>query len=94
MIAYVLMMQESRERQSVRMDSAGEMAGTAPGMKSLGNYARKLALTQAKAGLLPLPTPKQVSFVFQASYVSLVHTLSSCNALSHTHALGISRLPH
>lgn len=50
------MLQELQERQSVRMDSAGEMAGAAPGIKSVGNYARKLALTQAKAGLLPLPT--------------------------------------
>jgi hypothetical protein len=79
MIVYVLMTQQSQERQSVRMDSAGEMAGAAPGMKSLGNYARKLALTQAKAGLLPLPTPKQqVSLVFQTLYVSFVRDPSSC----------------
>ena len=73
MTVYILVMQQQRDRPSVRIDSAGEMAGTAPGMKSLGNYARKLALTQAKAGLLPLPTPKQqVSLVFQPSHVSLV----------------------
>ena len=52
-------MQERQERQSVRMDSAGEMAGAAPGMRSIGGYARKLALTQAKAGLLPMPAAKQ-----------------------------------
>jgi hypothetical protein len=78
MTARVLIMQQHRERQSVRMDSAGEMAGAPPGMKGLGNYARKLALTQAKAGLLPLPTAKQqVSLVLQASCVihSIVCTL-------------------
>ena len=75
-------MQQSRERPSVRMDSAGEMAGAAPSAKGLGNYARKLALTQAKAGLLPLPTPKQqVSLMFQPSDVSLLDFPIFCNML-------------
>lgn len=50
-----------QERQSVRMDSAGEMCGDGGGAsgKSMGAYARKLAMAQAKAGLLPLPAAKQ-----------------------------------
>lgn len=70
----------------MRMDSAGEMAGTTPGMHGLGNYARKLALTQAKAGLLPLPMPKQqVDLVRQPTYVSLL-VQSSCSICLHHQA--------